>query len=98
MGGAGGIQDPLKLQYTCNLLYKNIMEEMTTLLSNFPVSLQLVAQKLKVKSMESRIEMEAQYDEDNRDGRTLRQKVLVLPRFSMYVVSMSTLVSCLMLA
>ena len=42
------------------------------------ISMQLVAQKLKVKSMESRIEMEAQYDEDNRDGRTLRQKVLAL--------------------
>ena len=39
------------------------------------VFLQLVAQRLKVKSMESRIEIDEQYNEDMRDTRTLRQKV-----------------------
>ena len=36
---------------------------------------QLVAQRLKVKSMESRIEIDEQYNDDMRDTRTLRQKV-----------------------
>lgn len=37
--------------------------------------LQLVAQRIKVKSMDSRMELEAQYGEDMRDTRTIRQKV-----------------------
>jgi SpoVK/Ycf46/Vps4 family AAA+-type ATPase len=35
---------------------------------------QLIAQKLKVKSMEARLEIEAQYDDEMRDTRSLRQK------------------------
>ena len=37
--------------------------------------LQLVAQRLKVKNMVSRIEIDEQYNDDMRDTRTLRQKV-----------------------
>ena len=36
---------------------------------------QLVAQRIKVKSMDARMDMEAQYGEEIRDTRTLRQKV-----------------------
>ena len=39
--------------------------------------LQLVAQRLKVKNMASRIEIDEQYNDDMRDTRTLRQKVHV---------------------
>ncbi len=37
--------------------------------------LQLVAQRIKVKSMDARMDMEAQYGEEIRDTRTIRQKV-----------------------
>lgn len=53
--------------------------------------LQLVAQRLKVKSMDSRMEMEAQYDDDIRDGRTLRQKVSLVANgvcYSMWIILM----------
>lgn len=39
------------------------------------VVLQLVAQRIKVKSMDARMDMEAQYGEEIRDTRTIRQKV-----------------------